>query len=151
MKAKLIALWQNPQQRAKILRLLSYAVIGAIATLVEWLFYYLFDPGLHFNTYIAVALAFVFSTFANWAGGRLLTFRHAPRQNVLRELGEIYAAAGIGLLLNEFIMWLLMHWLFTAGTDWQKMLAKVTATAVVFFWNYFVRVRVIYKLPQGPA
>ncbi|NJP40469.1 GtrA family protein [Oscillospiraceae bacterium HV4-5-C5C] len=149
MKAKPVALWQESQQRARLLHLLSYAVVGVAATLVEWLFYYLFDPLLHLNTYIAVALAFIVSTLANWAGGRLLTFRHAPRQNVLRELSKIYAASSIGLLMNELIMWLLMRWFFSAGTNLQKMLAKVIATAVVFFWNYFIRERVIYKTPPA--
>jgi len=122
----------------------SYFVVGLLATFVEWGFYYLFDPVLHLNTYVAVALSFVFSTFANWAFGRLLTFKNAENQGLLKELAAIYGASVIGLLLNEIIMYVLLSFVFP-DSSFYKMAAKIIATGIVFFWNFLIRDLVIYK------
>lgn len=136
--------------KAFILHFLSYVLVGGLATLVEWGFFYLFDPVLHINTYLSTALAFVLSTFANWAFGRLITFRHSGRQNLLRELGMIYASSVVGLLLNEAIMFALLHLVFQNADSGQKMLTKIIATGLVFFWNFLIRDLVIYKKqPHG--
>ncbi len=123
----------------------TYLIVGGIATLVEWGLYYLFDPVAHLNTYLATALAFILSTLANWGAGRLLTFRHAQRPKLVKELAMIYAAAVIGLGLNELIMYLMLHFVVPGQTDFQKMLSKVVATGLVFFWNFFIRKLVIYR------
>ena len=123
----------------------SYFIVGGLATIVEWIFYYLFDPILHLNTYLAVALAFIFSTFANWYAGRKLTFKNAPKQNLSKELSAIYTVSIIGLCLNWLIMYLLLNFIFAEQTDEQKMISKIIATGVVFFWNFLIRDKLIYK------
>lgn len=128
----------------KIMHFISYVFVGGIATVVEWVCYFFFDPVLHFNTYVAVALSFVFSTLANWMAGRLITFRDAKNQNIVKELISIYGASMIGLLMNEGIMLLFMNVIFQNQTALQKMIAKVVATGIVFFWNYFIRTFFIY-------
>ncbi len=129
----------------KLKHFASYVLVGGIATIVEWVCYYFFDPVLHLNTYVAVALSFVFSTFANWLAGRLITFRNAEKKNIIKELVEIYSVSVIGLLLNEGIMLVFMNIIFKEQTSLEKMVAKIVATGIVFFWNYFVRVLYIYK------
>lgn len=131
--------------KEKIIRFGSYIIVGGLATLVEWGCYYIFDPFLGINTYLAVVLSFVVSTFANWLFGRLITFRKSEKQNVIKELAKIYSASVIGLLMNEAIMALLLNLLFTDADNLQKMFSKCVATAIVFFWNYLIRTRVIYR------
>lgn len=127
------------------LRFVSYALVGGLATLVEWGCFYLFGIAFHINTYLAVALSFAASTFANWLFGRLITFRNAAKKNLWKELSAIYAASIVGLLLNEGIMLFFLRLVFTEQTDFQKMLSKCVATAIVFFWNYLIRDKVIYR------
>lgn len=129
----------------RIMHFISYVFVGGIATVVEWLCYYFFDPILHFNTYVAVALSFVFSTFANWLAGRLITFRNARKQSLIKELMSVYGASVIGLLMNEGIMLIFLNVIFEKQTDLEKMCAKVVATGIVFFWNYFIRTFIIYR------
>ena len=131
--------------RDYIIHFLSYVLVGGIATIVEWVFYYLFDVRMHIETHYAVALAFVISTFANWLAGRLLTYKNVEGMDLKKEILSIYGAAVIGLVLNEIIMYVILHFIFIDANGLQKMIAKVVATGIVFFWNFFIRDLVIYK------
>ncbi len=132
-----------------ILQFGSYLIVGVIATAVEWICYAIFDNGLHINTYVAVALAFIISTFANWLAGRLMTFKNADKNNMLKEIVSIYGAAVVGLALNELIMWVILNFIFVQASSFEKMFAKMVATGIVFFWNFFIRKLVIYKEKDG--
>lgn len=126
--------------RKNIHQLFSYFVVGGIATVVEWIFFYIFSGTLRIHYLPAAAFAFAISTGVNWAAGRLLTFRHAEKQKILQELGKIYAVSIVGLLLN-----LLLMYLFVEKADIAKMAAKIMATILVFAWNFTSRKIWIYK------
>lgn len=131
-------------------RLFSYVIVGGVATLVEWGAYFLLDPVLGLNTYLAIVLSYIISTFANWVVGRLLTFRHAEKKSLLLELIQIYAVSVIGLGMNELIMYLMLNFVLPRpASDFGKLCSKVLATAIVFSWNYLIRNRVIYKEKQN--
>ncbi|MBR6208437.1 MAG: GtrA family protein [Oscillospiraceae bacterium] len=120
--------------------LISYLFVGAAATAVEWVFFWLLDSALGVQYLLATAIAFCISTFANWLLGRLWTFKDAERGNIWAELGKIYAAAIVGLLLNLLIMWVLVDRLGLAD-----MLSKIIATVLVFSYNFLIRKLVIYR------
>jgi len=114
-----------------------YLVVGGIATVVEWACFWVFNHWMHYT--LATALAFVVSTFANWLAGRLLVFKKSD-QSLLAELAQIYGTSIVGLLMNLAIMWIAVE---QFGV--QEMIAKIIATGIVFFWNFFVRKLLIYK------
>ena len=119
-------------------QLFLYLIVGGIATVVEWGFFWLFDNWLHYS--VATSLAFALSTFANWLAGRLIMFK-STEQNISREIFQIYATSILGLLFNLIIMWIAIDCLGI-----PNMISKITATAIVFFWNFFIRKFVIYKI-----
>ena len=121
-------------------QLLSYLMVGGIATVVEWVCFYLFSYRARIHYLPATALAFAVSTAANWLAGRLLTFRGAEKQPILQELAKIYAVSIIGLLLN-----LLLMYLFVQKAGLAKMTGKIIATILVFAWNFIVRKFWIYR------
>jgi putative flippase GtrA len=124
---------------------LIYLVVGALATLVEWGVFYALDYLQIMYYLLAVTIAYVISTFANWLFGKLLLFHE--KQNLWRELGKIYATSVIGLLLNWLIMWFFVDCFQMLGLpSVSEMLAKIIATGVVFFWNFIIRKLVIYKI-----
>lgn len=114
-----------------------YLVVGGIATVVEWACFWVLNHWMHYT--LATALAFVVSTFANWLAGRLLVFKKSD-QSLLAELAQIYGTSIVGLLMNLAIMWIAVE---QFGV--QEMIAKIIATGIVFFWNFFVRKLLIYK------
>lgn len=135
MTAKIRNLLQSNQFRDLFL----YLIVGGLATVVEWAAFWVLANPVHVQYLIATALAFIFSTFANWVFGRLLIFKSGGG-SFLREIASIYLASVVGLLLNLIIMFILVQ-AFTVG----KMLSKVTATAIVFIYNYLVRKLIIYR------
>lgn len=123
------------------LQLFLYLVVGGLATLVEWGAFYIFDSVFSIHYMIATALAFVLSTFANWAFGRLILFREKMGQSTILELLKIYAVSVIGLLMNLLIMFIAVE-----KIGLNEMISKIIATCLVFVWNFLIRKLVIYKI-----
>ena len=118
--------------------LLLYLVVGGVATVAEWaVFFVLIRCTLHYT--IATAIAYVLSTFVNWAVGRLLVFK-STKGSVLKEILSIYLVSVVGLLLNILIMWVAVD-LISFGEG----ISKIGATGIVFFFNFLVRKLVIYN------
>ena len=120
--------------------LFLYLIVGALATIVEWSGFWIFFDMLQIQYLLATALAFVFSTFANWLLGRILVFRGKQNQSLLKELLSIYLTSIGGLLLNLGIMYVMVDF-----CSIQEMIAKITATVLVFSYNYLIRKKLIYK------
>ena len=115
-----------------------YLIVGALATIVEWSVFYVLDTKYAVYYLYATAIAFIFSTFANWLLGRLIVFRDSKQQK-LKEIGKIYFVSIIGLLLNMVIMYIAVE---TFGI--HDMISKIMATCLVFAWNFLVRRYWIY-------
>lgn len=121
-------------------QLVSYLFVGGGATLVEWLFFWIFDSALGIQYLVSTILAMIVSTFSNWLFGRLWTFRNAEKQNIALEIGKVYATAAVGILLNLLIMRILV-----GNCGMHDMIAKIIATLIVFAYNFLIRKLVIYR------
>lgn len=127
---------------------LSYLIVGGGATVVEWLFFYILTRPFSIEQNLAFTIAFLISTAVNQLLGRLLTFKNSEikgktksrKLNFLKETFLIYIVAIIGYFMNLVILDTLTYFLLM-----NSMVAKMIATAVVFFWNFFARKLVIYK------
>ncbi len=115
-----------------------YLIVGGIATVSEWIIFYVLDKCLvHYA--IATVAAYMLSTFVNWAAGRILVFKES-HQSFIKEILSIYAAAIVGLLMNLLIMWIAVDMLSI-----NEMLSKIAATIIVFMYNFLVRKLLIYR------
>lgn len=117
---------------------LLYLIVGGVATITEWVLFFVMDK-LSFHYALATVIAYIISTFVNWLVGRLLVFKES-QLSVTKEIVEIYTTSIVGLLLNMAIMWLAVDIL-----SFNEMPSKIAATAIVFFYNFFVRKLLIYK------
>ena len=125
-------------KKSNIKEFLLYLVVGGIATVTEWIFFFFLDKcNIHYA--IATTVAYIISTFVNWYAGRVLVFKE-NRKSIVKELLGVYIASVVGLFLNLAIMWVAVD-LLTIG----EMFAKIIATAIVFFYNFLVRKLLIYK------
>ncbi len=122
-----------------IKQLVLYLVVGGIATVVEWVAFYIFDAVIHINYAIATIVAFAISTFVNWIAGRLLIFK--VKGHVLSELGKIYLTSIAGLIMNLIIMWVAIEFIGISN-----FVSKMIATCIVFAWNFIIRKLFIYKI-----
>ena len=117
---------------------LLYLIVGGIATISEWIIFYLLDK-LLLHYAVATTIAYILSTFINWLAGRILVFKES-KQSLFKEILSIYLASMVGLLLNLLIMWITVDLLSV-----NEMLSKIIATALVFFYNFIIRKVLIYK------
>ena len=129
----------NPGMNENIRQFVIYLFVGACATIVEWVVFYVLRHPIYIHYMLATTIAFILSTFANWLIGKWLLFRQ--KQNLWKELIKIYATSAAGLLMNLLIMWIAIDLIGI-----QDMIAKIIATGMVFFWNFLVRKLFIYKI-----
>ena len=122
-----------------IRQLSLYVIVGGIATIVEWICFYIFNGKGEINYLAATTLAFIISTFANWLAGKLILFKEW--NNILLELVKIYVTSIAGLGFNLILMWIMVEQI-----GLKEMLSKIIATGLVFMWNFLVRKLIIYKI-----
>ena len=82
--------------------LFGYLIVGGLATIVEWVGFWLF--------------------------GRLLVFRGKQNRSLLGEILSVYLASVVGLLLNLLIMFVLVQ-LLTVGRMPAKIIATILVFA----------------------
>lgn len=125
-------------KKSNIKDFLLYLIVGGIATVTEWIIFFVLDK-VSFHYTLATIIAYILSTFVNWLAGRILVFKQ-NQQPIFKEILEIYIASIVGLLMNLVIMWVAVDLL-----AFNEMLSKIAATAIVFFYNFLVRKLLIYK------
>ena len=130
---------ENSRAKENVRQFVLYLVVGGIATIVEWVIFYILNRFNYIHYMGATALAFVVSTFDNWLFCRLMLFKE--RENIWKELLKIYATSVVGLLMNLLLMWLAVE-IFAL----PEMISKMIATGIVFMWNFLIRKFVIYKM-----
>ena len=119
--------------------LFLYLIVGVIATLTEWIFFYLGNELLLLHYTIATVIGYIISTFINWLAGRIIVFKKSNK-TIVAEIVSIYLSSIIGLGLNLLIMYISID-ILSIG----DMLSKIIATGIVFFFNYLFRKLYIYK------
>ena len=119
-------------------RFARFLTVGALGTLLDFGLLSLLK-GLGFPTLLANSLSFSAGVANNFTFNRLWTFADAKGANWRRQLMQFLLVSLIGLALNNAIMLLLetpLGQLF-GQSDYGYLPAKVIATGVVVFWNYF--------------
>ena len=131
--------------KSEIRDLLLYIIVGGIATAVEWCTFYVLNHFYGVQYILGTAIAFFFSTFVNWATGRILVFKES-HQSFWKEISKIYLTSIAGFIINIVIMYIAVDVL-----NIDIMLAKIIATSIAFFWNFLIRKLVIYKRSEEKA
>ena len=75
-------------KKNNIKEFLLYLVVGGIATVTEWVLFFIMDK-CYIHYAIATIIACLLSTFVNWLAGRLLVFKES-HSSFLKEILSIY-------------------------------------------------------------
>ena len=122
------------------MRIVRYFFAGGAAALVDWSIFWLLTNVLHMPYQLAAVISFVVATFTNYLLSIRFVFESGVRYSKGRETALIYVVSAIGLGINLLILQVLV-----AVFAFNLMLAKVSATAVVFLWNYFARAKLVFR------
>jgi putative flippase GtrA len=126
------------------MKFIKYFFVGGIAALVDFLIFALFVKVLEQPWFISGITGFVLATLVNY----LLSIRHVftsgARFKKHKEIMLVFFVSFIGLIVNQLILWQCIDFLLL-----DPLIAKVTATGIVFFWNYAARNHFIFKAYKG--
>jgi putative flippase GtrA len=118
-----------PPQRATGQQVLSFLLVGSMATIIQYTMLVLLVEMLGWRAATASAIGFATSAVFNYALNRRLTFRSHTEHTV--GAPRFAVVAGIGLGINWGAMLLLTETLRT-----HYVLAQVLATAITLVWNF---------------
>lgn len=130
MKEKLLKLLNG---NTRLMELVRFGVTGGVCFLVEFAALTLLVELLHMPVLWATALAFLISVIVNYALCVKWVFTGAKGGSGRVRL-QFLMTSGMGLGLNELLMWLMN---IRLGVQYQ--LAKVIATLIVMIWNYVTK------------
>ncbi len=117
-----------------------YIFVGGIATVVDWGIFYFLQTTFPKTLYVSAAISFCSGLFVNYILSKLLVFTHCPIKSRLVEF-LIYLVTGlVGLGLTEIILLMLID-----GLNIHFMISKVTATVIVFIWNFGSKKILLYR------
>ena len=122
-------LWSK--QGSNVREFITFSLVGASGFVVEFSLFNLFRF-LGLPLLIAAGLAMPIAASSNWFLNRRFTFKSGASKKPAIQWGEYLAISAIGWGLNLAIFWV--------GYSLVKLypnLAKVIATFLVWFWNYF--------------
>lgn len=126
--------------------IVKFLVSGGICWVVQTVFLALLRDGLGLDTLIALAIAFLLATVANYLLAVLWIWPSAKGSGSAVRLGFLITSL-IGLFLNELLMWIFRlvfgedQVLFTVfGYDVRQYLINMCiVTLLVMIWNFFTK------------
>jgi putative flippase GtrA len=122
----------------EIERFSRFLAVGAIGTLLDFsILTFLKLAGL--PTLFANSISFTAGLANNFTWNRLWTFEDVQKNDWRTQLMQFSAVSLAGLLLNNIILLSLEHVFdnLSGGSEWSYLPAKLVATGLVVFWNYF--------------
>ena len=125
-------------QNKEATRFARFLTVGAVGTVLDFsILTVLKLAGL--PTLFANSISFTAGLLNNFTWNRLWTFGDSAKVDWRRQLAQFTLVSLVGLALNNLIV-LSLEGLFGAmlgSSQWAYLPAKVIATGMVVFWNYF--------------
>lgn len=131
------------QQKLKMLyskneRFVRYLVMATVIVGVELMTFqaiYLITN----NLYLATVISFVTGVVLNWIGGRLLIFGISSRHTA-HEFTMIFIASVVGLGIQLAVVSFSVQ-----ALGLYPLIGKILSILFSFFWNYWFRVKIVYR------
>lgn len=122
------------------MKIVRYFFVGAAAAAVDIGIFGLLAKGMGLPWFWVGMFSFVLATAVNYRLSVRHVFVSGVRFSRHHEAVLVYVVSAVGLAINQAVLWLLIErWL------WDVLLAKLVATASVFFWNYGARRHLIFR------
>lgn len=122
-----------------IQRFARFAVVGILGTLIDIVLFLLLQGLVGLPTLVANTCSYSAGIVNNYLLNRAWTFRDSQNKAAVKQFVQFALVSLSALVLNNLIVLALEAPLGTlVGTpQWGVILAKVCATAIGLFWNFF--------------
>ena len=117
-----------------LIQIFKFAIVGGIATVIDFVFLYFFREFCHFPVLVSNTLSFCISVIYNYIASVKWVFDVNKEKDAKKQFIIFIVFSVIGLLLNNAIMWVTVDFLSI-----YYMLAKIIATVIVMIFNFVTR------------
>lgn len=117
-----------------------YFLVGGSAALLDWGMFALLAIYGSLHYLIAATISFLLATLLNYVLSIKFVFQSGVRFSKQRELSLVFLVSGLGLAIHHLGLSLMLE-IFAL----PLMVAKITATGIVFFWNFLLRQKIIFR------
>ncbi len=124
----------------------KFGVVGITNTVIDLILFNIIFYLTH-NIYVATSLAFIFAATNSYILNRSWTFRDHKTDKVWLQYLQFIGVMAVGLAINNFIVFLLLHFLNITSEIIKANIIRISAIAVVVFWNYGVSRFYIFRHP----
>ncbi|MBT8544349.1 methyltransferase domain-containing protein [Polynucleobacter paneuropaeus] len=127
------------KRAASPIRFLKYFFVGGMAASVDIGLFSFFASYLGWPWLPVSILTFILATLVNYYLSINFVFKSGVRYKKRGEITGVFMVSGLALLVNQIVLYISIDWLL-----WNLIFAKIFATSIVFFWNYFGRSRFVF-------
>ena len=121
----------SKEKRELLIQVVNFLIVGGIATIIDWLLYYVFYNYIKLSPLLANIISYTISTLYSYIVSVKYVF-NVNKDNSKKKNFIIFVLLSIiGLLLSEGLIYLMVN-IFNI----HKMLAKVISTVIVMFFNF---------------
>ena len=117
-----------------LIQIFKFAIVGGIATVIDFVFLYFFREFCHFPVLVSNTLSFCISVIYNYIASVKWVFDVNKEKDAKKQFIIFIVFSVMGLLLNDLIMWLSVDFLSI-----YYLLAKIIATFIVMIFNFVTR------------
>ena len=115
-------------------KIIRFSIVGGIATLIDFIFLYIFKEFLNMDVIIANTLSFIISVTYNYIASIVWVFDINKEKNKKIQFILFILFSIFGLVLNNIILYIL-----TDIFNMYYLISKVVATLFVMIFNFVTR------------
>ncbi len=119
-------------------QIIKFIIVGGIATIIDFIVFFLFHELLKVSTILSNILSFSVSVVYNYIASTKWVFnvkKDSKNQFIIFLILSI-----VGLLINTIIVYITID-IF----NWSSLLCKILATAIVMIFNFITRKKFLEK------
>ena len=117
-------------------KIIRFSIVGGIATLIDFIFLYIFKEFLNMDVIIADTLSFIISVTYNYIASIVWVFDINKEKNKKIQFILFILFSIFGLVLNNIILYIL-----TDIFNMYYLISKVVATLFAMIFNFITRKR----------
>lgn len=124
----------NEKLENLLIQIFKFVIVGGIATILDWIIYYVLYNNLNIPPLIASLFSFSISSIYNYMASVTWVFDVTNNKSKKRIFIEFMILCLIGLGLTELLLHIFINILLL-----NKMISKIISTIIVMVFNFITR------------
>lgn len=137
---KLFKIKLNDKNEKLLIQIIKFLIVGGIATIIDWLIYYILYNYLNIKPLISNIISYSISTVYNYLATVKFVF-NVNENNGKRNFLIFIIFSLIGLGLSELLLYL-----FIDKLNINQMISKILSTIIVMTFNFITRKKFLEKV-----